>query len=119
MQIKFGPLRCHGIGLSDGEGIERLWSYLRRFSAMTKEMRPAHRKDILAHALVYYGIQKKQKLGELLCFEVCLFKDNLLATFSSSQALCVMGNFKALKKGCLLALLTTLSFQWGWYRPQL
>ncbi len=52
MQIKFGPLRCHGIGLSDGEGIERLWSYLRRFSAMTKEMRPAHRKDILAHALV-------------------------------------------------------------------
>ncbi len=73
-QIKFGPLRCHGIGLSDGEGIERLWSYLRRFSAMTKEMRPAHRKDILAHALVYYGIQKKQKLGELL---VCICKSRL------------------------------------------
>jgi len=37
----FGPLRCEGIGLSDGEVMERLWSYLRRFGRMTKEMRPA------------------------------------------------------------------------------
>ncbi len=29
---------------------------------MTKEMRPAHRIDILSHALVYYGMQKKLKL---------------------------------------------------------
>ncbi len=61
MQIKFGPLRCHGIGLSDGECIERLWSYLRRFSAMTKEIRPAHRKDILAHALVLLWNAKEAK----------------------------------------------------------
>ena len=43
--------------------MERLWSYLRRFARMTKEMRPAHRVDILSSALVYYGIQTKEKLG--------------------------------------------------------
>lgn len=30
---------------------------------MTKEMRPSHRADVLAHALVYYGIKTKEKLG--------------------------------------------------------
>lgn len=44
--------------------MERLWSYLRRFGRMTKEMRPAHRIDVLTHALVYYGIKKKRKLGK-------------------------------------------------------
>ena len=63
MQIVFSPLRCDGLGLSDGEVMERIWSYLRRFSRMTKEMRPAHRVDILSHALLYYGFKTKQKLG--------------------------------------------------------
>lgn len=40
--------------MTDGEGMERLWSYLRRFSRMTKEMRPSHRLDILSDALQYY-----------------------------------------------------------------
>lgn len=66
MQILFGPLRCDGVGLSDGEVMERMWSYLRRFGRMTKEMRPAHRKDVLVHALVYYGILKKKRLGNRL-----------------------------------------------------
>lgn len=54
----YGPTRCEGIGLSDGEVMERMWSYLRRFSRMTK----AHRVDILSHALLYYGTKTKQKL---------------------------------------------------------
>ena len=37
---------------------------------MTKEMRPSHRVDILAHALVYYGMQTKNKLGLQFCFTV-------------------------------------------------
>ena len=60
----YGPLHCQGLGLSDGEVMERMWSYLRRFSRMTKEMRPAHRVDIISHALLYYGIKTKQKLCE-------------------------------------------------------
>ena len=43
--------------------MECLWSYLRRFSRMTKEMRPSHRVDVLVNALLYYGRQKKDKLG--------------------------------------------------------
>ena len=31
---------------------------------MTKEMRPSHRTDVLAHAMVYYGILTKLKLGK-------------------------------------------------------
>lgn len=34
---------------------------------MTKEMRPAHRIDILSSALVYYGIKTKEKLGNIAC----------------------------------------------------
>lgn len=63
-QVFYSPLRCEGFGLSDGEVMERLWSYLRRFSRMTKEMRPAHRIDVLTHALLYYGLRSKQKLGK-------------------------------------------------------
>jgi len=51
------------MGMSDGETMERLWSYLRRYSRMTKEMRPSHRIDVLTSALVYYGIRTKERLG--------------------------------------------------------
>ena len=49
LKIKYSPRRCAGIGLSDGEGMERLWSYLRRFCRMRKEMRPSHRIDLVEH----------------------------------------------------------------------
>lgn len=62
LQVVYGPLQCEGIGLSDGEGMERMWSYLRNFGKMTKEMRPSHRVDILVHALAYYGQKKKKNL---------------------------------------------------------
>lgn len=68
-QINYSPLRCNGIGLSDGECVERLWSYLRRFSHMTKEMRPSHRIDVLTHALLHYAERTTAKLGIIiLCF---------------------------------------------------
>ena len=62
-QVVYSPQRCEGLGLSDGEVMERLWSYLRRFSRMTKEMRPAHRTEVLTHALLYYAFTTKQRLG--------------------------------------------------------
>lgn len=65
-QVLYAPLQCDGFGLSDGEVMERLWSYLRRFSRMTKEMRPSHRTDVLVHALLYYGYMSKKKLGTSL-----------------------------------------------------
>ena len=59
----YSPRRCEGIWLSDGEGMERLWSYLRRFGRMTKEKHQAHRVDVLSGGLEYYAIQRKFKLG--------------------------------------------------------
>ena len=44
-----------GFGLTDGEVLERLWSFLRRFSKMTKDMCPSHRIDVLTDALLYYS----------------------------------------------------------------
>ncbi|GAA6111800.1 uncharacterized protein LOC120485855 isoform X2 [Tachysurus ichikawai] len=39
-QIKYSTRRLDGFGLTDGEGMERLWSFLRRFARVTKEMTP-------------------------------------------------------------------------------
>ena len=39
---------------------------------MTKEMRPAHCLDILAHALLYHGYMRKQNLGT--CITGCAHK---------------------------------------------
>ncbi|CAM4705171.1 unnamed protein product [Leuciscus chuanchicus] len=53
-QIKYSTGRLHGFGLTDGEGMERLWSFLRRFARVTKEMTPSHRLDLLTDALLHY-----------------------------------------------------------------
>ena len=66
LQIKYNPRNILGFGLSDGEVVERVWSYLRRFSAMTKEMHPSHRIDVLSDALTYYC----QKSARNICIYV-------------------------------------------------
>ena len=51
------------MGLTDGEGMERLWSYLGKFSKITKEMTPEGRQDLLTDGLLYYGEKMKDKFG--------------------------------------------------------
>ena len=63
-QLRNSPRYKPGFGCTDGEVLERLWSYLRRFSRMTKEMRPSHRIDVLTDALLYYGRQAASNLSE-------------------------------------------------------
>lgn len=65
-QILYGPRRTQDFGLTDGEGIERLWSYLGRFSSITKEMTPENRTDLLTDGLLYYGQKIKDKFGDTL-----------------------------------------------------
>ncbi len=69
--------------------MERLWSYLRRYGKMTKEMRPTHRIDVLTDALIYYGIMTKKKLGTVdgfVCFIVSLYLLNSkAATFKMGK----------------------------------
>ncbi|XP_041953325.1 uncharacterized protein LOC121713086 isoform X2 [Alosa sapidissima] len=57
-QIKYSTRRLDGYGLTDGEGMERLWSFLRRFARVTKEMTPSHRLDLLTDGLLHYGRRK-------------------------------------------------------------
>lgn len=64
-QIALSPRNIEGFGLSDGEGTERLWSYLRRFSTMTKEMRPSHRIDVLTDAILFYAQKSSSNLGNM------------------------------------------------------
>eukprot|EP00794_Sanderia_malayensis_P000995 gene995-310_t len=51
-QIALGAKYCEKFDLTEGEQCERLWSYLRCFSAITKEMRAANRKDLLTDTLL-------------------------------------------------------------------
>ena len=63
-KLKYSPRNLEGYGLTDGEVVERLWAYLRRFARMTKEMRPSHRIDILTDALLYYSNQSVKRLRQ-------------------------------------------------------
>lgn len=46
-QHRFSPRNAEGFGLTDGENVERLWSFLGRFAKMSKEMSPSNRVDLL------------------------------------------------------------------------
>ena len=65
MEFKYSPRNLDGFGLTDGEVVERLWAYLRRFARMTKEMRPSHRVDVLMDALLHYSRLSVQRLGKI------------------------------------------------------
>ena len=57
VQLQFGPRRKPGIGLTDGETMERLWSFLRQFSSISKQMLPERRMDLLTDALIHYALK--------------------------------------------------------------
>ncbi|XP_073729005.1 uncharacterized protein [Misgurnus anguillicaudatus] len=61
-KIKYSTRWLDGFGLTDGEGMERLWSFLQRFARVTKEMTPSHRLDLLTDALLHYGRRKSTDL---------------------------------------------------------
>jgi len=69
LQIKYSPRRVPGFGLTDGEVLERLWSFLRRFGKLTKEMRPNHRVDVLSDALLFYARKRSASLGSVVIFD--------------------------------------------------
>ena len=49
--------------MTDGEGIERLWSYLRGFKRITKEMTINNRQDLLTDAMLHHTFKKVDGLG--------------------------------------------------------
>lgn len=62
-----------GTALIDGEGMERLWSYLRRFS-YTKEMTLPNRQDLLSSALLHYARRNFSSIGNFLSLVMSVWK---------------------------------------------
>ncbi len=65
-QFQYSPRHKDCFGLTDGEVVERLWAYLRKYAKATKEMRPSHRIDVLTDALLHYSKTSAQRLGKFL-----------------------------------------------------
>ena len=74
-QKVYHPRTVESIGLTDGESLERLWSYLGKFVNITKYMKSNHRLDILEMALDYICQKSIKKLGiyYLIIFIVFIF----------------------------------------------
>ncbi|XP_028416463.1 uncharacterized protein LOC114540544 [Dendronephthya gigantea] len=86
-QIQYSPRRQLGYGLTDGEGVERLWSFLRRFSAMTKEMNTGRRIDLLTDALLHYSTRQRQQFGSALAGKLKRVPELMSNTLSQTQEL--------------------------------
>ena len=107
-QLKYNPRYLNGCGLTDGEVVERLWSYLRRYSRMTKEMRPSHRIDILCDALLHYASNSARNLRTYkqifyyLCYLLLLMSTDKLLVERMARA----KHVQAKSKPCLQQLMT-------------
>uniref|UniRef100_A0A7M5X5P9 CxC2-like cysteine cluster KDZ transposase-associated domain-containing protein n=1 Tax=Clytia hemisphaerica TaxID=252671 RepID=A0A7M5X5P9_9CNID len=87
-QVKNSIRRLDSFGLMDGELMERLWSYLRSFSKVTKEMTPAHRMDLLSDALMHFGSKKMGNIGKHLVFLHQKANETIKSCESEIQSLC-------------------------------
>jgi hypothetical protein len=76
-QKVYHPRTVESVGLTDGESLERLWSYLGKFVNITKYMKSNHRLDILEMALEYIYQKSIKKLGINL-FKLYLFFISIL-----------------------------------------
>ena len=65
-QLKYHPRIQEDIGLTDGESLERIWSYLGKFVLNTKHMCPAHRLDILSLAIQHISNRMINDLGNFI-----------------------------------------------------
>ncbi|PIK36356.1 hypothetical protein BSL78_26813 [Apostichopus japonicus] len=62
----YSTRRVEGFALSDGEQVERLWSFLRNFSRSTKEMSASNRIDAITEALLHYSKKKIKTMGNII-----------------------------------------------------
>ncbi|KAI9469145.1 hypothetical protein BDB00DRAFT_880255 [Zychaea mexicana] len=62
-QIHYHPRLKEGWGIQDGEHLERLWSFLNGFVAMTRNMSSLNRRLTLTTALDFYTQQRTDNIG--------------------------------------------------------
>ncbi|KAI7869413.1 uncharacterized protein EV154DRAFT_571192 [Mucor mucedo] len=63
-QVKYNPRLIDNFGFTDGEGMERLWSYWAKYITMTKPIMAENRRYVLYMAIKYRNTAIKSKLGE-------------------------------------------------------
>lgn len=72
----FSPRYTRGVGQTEFESIERVWSVLNGAASSTKEMRPGHRRDTLDDFCGYANWTKTIRLGKFQLFlQLLLFAD--------------------------------------------
>ena len=64
-QAEHHPYAHPGFGISDGECLERLWSFLNGYAASTMYMSPENRLLVLTLGLDYYSNKKIDRIGTL------------------------------------------------------
>ena len=62
-QMKYNPRLIPNFGLTDGEGMERLWSYLAKYITMIKPMLAENRRYVLYMAVMYRNNKLKINMG--------------------------------------------------------
>ncbi|KAI7856125.1 hypothetical protein BDC45DRAFT_567627 [Circinella umbellata] len=53
-QVRYNPRYMKGLGLTDSEGMERLWSYLSHYVTMSRQMSAKNRILTLRHAITHF-----------------------------------------------------------------
>lgn len=65
-QVEYNPRFIDGFGLTDGEWLERLWSFPSGFVKLTRRMTPEHRMLTLSLALDHFKKEKILNIGKIL-----------------------------------------------------
>ncbi|KAF8911099.1 hypothetical protein CPB84DRAFT_1842351 [Gymnopilus junonius] len=65
-QLMYNPRLCHGLGLTDGEGIERMWAHLRKLISIVRMSSHAHQLWLTDHQLSAIALELKDDLGDWL-----------------------------------------------------
>lgn len=65
-RYKFSFNWLPGVGMTDGEAPERIWSSLNALGQRTREMSPGHRHDVINEFCSDMNWRRTQKLGEFI-----------------------------------------------------
>jgi hypothetical protein len=65
-QVEYNPHLISGFGKTDGEGMERFWSYLAGYVKSTRQMTTVNRQLSLTDAVRYYTESKMENIGNVM-----------------------------------------------------
>ncbi|KAI7847466.1 hypothetical protein BDC45DRAFT_575794 [Circinella umbellata] len=97
-QIKYRPRLVKHFGLTDGETLERMWSFLSSMINMCRNMSPMNRRLTLTLALDAYAAQRINNIGSLIQRKHKRAVDMLDHAILTLQNAGYMGNLSALEE---------------------